>query len=49
MVIVIVAGVSIALMFWLVVLYSCIRVAAKADRIAEALLLGEGERYGKEL
>lgn len=49
MVIVIVAGASIALMFWLVVLYSCIKVAARADRIAEAFLLGEGERCGKEI
>lgn len=44
MVVVIMVGISIALMFWLVALYSCIKVAARADRIAEEFLLGEGDK-----
>jgi hypothetical protein len=49
MVIVIVAGISLALVFWLMVLYSCVKVAARADRIVDAFLLGEGERCGGQL
>lgn len=48
MVVVIMVGISIALMFWLVALYSCIKVAARADRIAEEFLLGEGEHGGSQ-
>lgn len=48
MVVVIMVGISLALMFWLVALYSCIKVAARTDRITEEFLLGEGEHSGSQ-
>lgn len=42
------AGISVLIMIWIVVLYSCLKVAARADRIAEAFLLGEEEHFGNQ-
>ena len=42
------AGISVLIMIWIVVLYSCLKVSARADRIAEAFLIGEEEHYGNQ-
>ena len=39
---------SFILVFWFVILFSCLKVAARADRIMEAFLLGEEEYFGNQ-
>ena len=41
-------GISLVFTFWLVVLYSCIKVASREERITETLLLGEEEHCGDQ-
>lgn len=40
--IVLIAVISFVLVFWLLILYSCVKVTARADKIVDAFLLGEG-------
>jgi hypothetical protein len=47
--VIMVAVVSLAIMFLIVVLYSCIKAAARADRMVEAFLLREEEHSGSHL
>ena len=42
------AGISVLIMIWIVVLYSCLKVSARADRIAAAFLIGEEEHFGNQ-
>lgn len=46
--VVIMTGISFVLVFWFVILFSCLKVAARADRIMEAFLLGEEEYFGNQ-
>ena len=46
--VVIMTGLSFIFAFWFVILFSCLKVAARADRIMEAFLLGEEEYFGNQ-
>lgn len=46
--VVIMTGISFILVFWFVILFSCLKAAARADRIMEAFLLGEEEYFGNQ-
>lgn len=39
---------SLIIMFWILILFSCIKVAARADRIADTFLFGEEGTGGKQ-
>lgn len=45
----VITGIGFLFLFWLIILFSCLKVAARADRIVEAFLLGEEEHLGNQL
>lgn len=39
---------SLILVFWILILFSCIKVAARSDRIADTILFGEEGTSGNQ-